>query len=257
MALKGFLASGFQKLIGASRIKGANEKYLGEFNPQTVTTASFPLAATIHDGFNFVRYTGTSNISYTSGSLFSTIPTSEAVVVLYNGATGSANTITLDTDVSVGGLVLAGGKNIMRLGQSITLIYDTTNSRWREISRAPHGVAVQDATVSASGGLDLFTENKDLLVTVSRSGSSDIVLTGMQGYYTSPINLGVRVTIQGAYDLDMTYSVTFEQFTGTVSPTSSTKFLINGDFVLTRNSTLTLIQTEAGCVEISRSTPTY
>ena len=37
MALKGFLASGFQKLIGASRIKGADDTFLGENNEQEFT----------------------------------------------------------------------------------------------------------------------------------------------------------------------------------------------------------------------------
>jgi len=256
MALKGFLASGFQKLIGASRIKGANEKYLGEFNLQTFSTTSFPLAASIHDGFNFVKYTGNAALVYPGGALFTPTPTSEAVVILYNASPGGYS-ITLDTDIATGGLVVSGGKIVLRPGDSIMMIYDTALVRWREISRTPWGVEAKSLTVSSGTGLSLLSNSKDLFVTLRRSGSTDLVLTAISGFYTIPTSIGNRLTIQGAYDLDMTYSVTFQQFTGVVGLSTFTSLLLNGDFVLTRNSTLTLIQTEAGWVEISRSTPTY
>ena len=256
MALKGFLASGFQKLIGASRIKGANEKFIGEFNQSSFTDTTFPLSADIQPGFNFCKYTGNAALSYTSGALFTPTPTTEAIVLLQNLSSGGYG-ITLNSDVSTGGLSLTGGQNIMRVGDSILLIYDTVSSRWREISRTPWGIEAKSLTINSSGGLNVQSNAKDLLVTLLRSGSSDFTLTDITGYYTIPTSIGSRLTIQGAYDLSMTYSVIFQQYTGLPSTTTFSKLLINGDFVLTRNSTLTLIQTEAGWVEVSRSNPTY
>lgn len=256
MALKGFLASGFQKLIGASRIKGANDKFLGEFNQSSFSTSTFPLVADIQPGFNFIKYTGTVQLNYTSGALFSPTPTSEAVV-LFQNLSSSGSGVTLNSNITTGGLSLTGGQDIMRAGDIILLVYDTVNTRWREITRTPWGVEAKSLVVNSSGGLNIQTNGKDVFVTVDRSGTSDLTITGVTGYYTIPTSIGTRLTISGKYNLDMSYSIIFQQYTGLTGPTTFSKLLINGDFVLTPNSTLTLIQTEAGWVEVSRSNPTY
>jgi len=91
MALKGFLASGFQKLIGASRIKGADESWLGEHNVQDVSSNTVPIAATLAPGLNIIRYTGGSDFDFTSGSspLFSTTPTHATQVIFINKSVSS------------------------------------------------------------------------------------------------------------------------------------------------------------------------
>jgi len=256
MALKGFLASGFQKLIGASRIKGANEKFLGEFNESSIAIATFPLSVTVYPGFNFIRYTGSADLNYVAGNLFSVNPTSEAVVIIQHlGSTAVSISIQDNSPV----VSLSGGDVILRSGESITLIYDTTDGVWREITRTSSGVSVTEQAVPTSGALQLFTSAKDVvsILTSPFSGSPIIaqLKVGLNPSVTGPV--GTRVTLQGKYDLDMTKPVTFEQYVGTPSTSTTALLLINGDFQLTRNSTLTLIQTGVGWAEVSRSNPTY
>ena len=257
MALKGFLASGFQKLIGASRIKGANEKFIGEFNESSIGTTAFPLPVTVYPGFNFIRYTGSANLTYTGGNLFSVTPTSEAVVIIQNLGTGG-----LGTEISIGdgGQVdLSGGEIVIRLGESVTLIYDTVNSLWREITRTSSGVCLIEESVPIIGALTLSTNARDVFAILESpfSGSAAIyeLKVGSNPLTVGPT--GTRVTLQGKYDLDMTKPVTFIQYLGTPSTSLNQRLLINGDFQLTRNSTLTLVQTGVGWVEVSRSNPTY
>jgi len=257
MALKGFLASGFQKLIGASRIKGDNEKFIGEFNESSIGTTAFPLPVTVYPGFNFIRYTGSANLTYTGGNLFSVTPTSEAVVIIQNLGTGGSGTeISIE---NTGQVNLSGGDIVIRLGESVTLIYDTINSSWREITRTSSGVCVTERSVPIIGALTLSTNAKDVFAILQSPFSGSAIISELK-VGINPLTVGptgTRVTLQGKYDLDMTKPVTFQQYVGTPSTSTNQRLLINGDFQLTRNSTLTLIQTGVGWVEVSRSNPTY
>ena len=174
MALKGFLASGFQKLIGASRIKGSNDQWVGEQNQVTVSGSTFPLSATLVNGFNFVDLTTTGNPTYTTGALFSSNPTAFTQVTLRNSS-GTNNVWSLTNVSTSGGLTLANGSvAILENGNTITLVYDTVNARWREVATTRQGKYYIDQTISATGKITLTAGSSHYFYTLN-CGSTTIL----------------------------------------------------------------------------------
>jgi hypothetical protein len=255
MALKGFLASGFQKLIGASRILGANDRYLGEHNQQSYTSG-FPITTTLNAGFNVVRMAPTTSISYSSGTLFSANPTSPTQVVLVND---SSFRITLNNVVTTGGLVINDSGMDLLIGDAITLIYDPSGGRWRDVASSNPGASTYTINLTNTAtGIALSEDGRSQLVKITTNTTSNRTLTSLALFSGGSIlPTGMEVTLHGAFDLDMTYQLTLQQFTGTVGTPSYENLLINGDFVFSRNATITLKSTDVGWLEISRSTPTY
>lgn len=255
MALKGFLASGFQKLIGASRIKGANDRFLGEHNTQNYT-GDFPITAALNDGFNVIRYTGTANRTYSTGTLFSTTPTAPTQVVLRNT---TVYKLTLSNVFVTGGALLTDDGMELFAGESVTLVYDTTSGYWRDEARSDASASLETVNVTNTNtAIVMGVTNRRQIIKITTNTSSDRTLTAL--VYSSggtALPVGMEVTIWGAPDLTLTYQLLMQQHTGTVDANSYEKFLINGDFVITRNSTITLKSTGVGWIEIGRSTPTY
>ena len=253
MALKGFLASGFQKLIGASRIKGADESWLGEHNVQIVSANTVPIVATLAPGFNIIRYTATSDFDFTSGSaaLFSSTPT-QATQVIFINQSASAKLMTFDSAVVTGGLIVHASPLVLNPGGSVTFWYDATNQRWRESARTGYDGSVFTQTFSATGGLSYTGDEAERVFIVNTTG--DYNITGCSPYgLATPA--GRKLTIVGSNSLPTSSTLTVQQHTGSLGDNS--KFYINGDFVLSPSSSITMLQTGTGWVEISRSSLSY
>lgn len=253
MALKGFLASGFQKLIGASRIKGADESWLGEHNVQDVSVSTVPIAATLAPGLNIIRYTAGVNFNFTSGSaaLFSTNPT-QATQVIFINQTTSARLMTFESAIVTGGLVVHASPLVLNPGGSVTFWYDLTSQRWREAARTGYDGSVFTQTFSGTGGLAYTGDETERVFIVNTTGNYSITGCSPYGLATPA---GRKLTIVGSNSLPTNFTLTVEQYTGALGDNS--KFYINGDFVLTPSSSITMLQTGDGWVEISRSSLSY
>lgn len=254
MALKGFLASGFQKLIGASRIKGANDQWLGEHNSRTITATTVPIPETLFPGFNIVNYTGTSNFNFTSGSsaLFSVNPTTNAQVIIRNSSTNSSR-MTFNSAAATGGLILAGDPCVLQIGDSITCYYDPVTARWRELGRSNRPQTVESRTITASGGISLLSVALDQVLILTAATTTSYALSSMVAVSGSPVQ-GTRITLVGATTLDEVTTLTLTQAT---SSASNTNFKINGDFIFTKFSSITVMWIDGGWIEISRSNLSY
>jgi len=253
MALKGFLASGFQKLIGASRIKGADESWLGEHNVQDVSSNTVPIAATLAPGLNIIRYTGGSDFDFTGGSspLFSTIPTHATQVIFINKSV-SAKKMIFETAAINGGLIVHSTPLVLLVGGSVTFWYDVTQTRWRESARTGCDISVFTQTFNATGGLNYLGDEAERVFIVNTTG--DYNITGCSPYgLATPA--GRKLTIVGSNSLPTNFTLTVQQNTGVLGDNS--KFYINGDFVLSPSSSITMLQTGDGWVEISRSSLSY
>lgn len=248
MALKGFLASGFQKLIGASRLKGANERFLGEYNAQDKSTTTFPIAETLNDGFNLIRYTNAFGATYTSGALFSSNPTTNTVVTISN--TSVSGTMLLNNFSIAGGLILSTPSVRIMPGQSITLMYDTTTARWREISRSMPLTTLTE--VSISGVITDFllqSINSEQYVTIN---SSYVGLTSLSTMTPqSDSRAPMRVTIVASMSLPEANRVVLVAATNTAS---SNVFVMNGDFELGKGYSISFYYNGTNWQELSRQT---
>lgn len=253
MALKGFLASGFQKLIGASRIKGADESWLGEHNVQDVSVDTIPIAATLAPGLNIIRYTAAANFNYTSGAaaLFASNPTQATQVIFINQST-TTKLMTFESAILNGGLLVHASPLVLNPGGSVTFWYDTTNQRWREAARTGYDGSVFTQTFNATGGLFYTGDETERVFIVNTTG--DYNITGCSPYgLATPA--GRKLIIVGSNSLPTSSVLTVEQYTGSLGANS--KFYINGDFVLSPSSSITMLQTGTGWVEISRSSLSY
>lgn len=253
MALKGFLASGFQKLIGASRIKGADESWLGEHNVQTVSSNTVPIAATLAPGFNIINYTGTSDFNFTGGAsaLFATNPT-QATQVMFRNSSPSSKLMTFESAILNGGLNLHAAPLVLNPGGSVTFWYDATTQRWREACRTGYDGAVFTQTLSATGGLQYTGDEAERIFILDRSGTSTIYVTGCSPYgLLTPV--GRKITIIGAPTLSTTYPLIVQQS----ATANNSAFLLNGDFELSKYSSITMVQSGDGWVEVSRTNLSY
>lgn len=240
MALKGFLASGFQKLIGASRIKGANEQWLGEYNKSTFTGNAAPIS-TISPvfGFNYIEWTPTSTVFIAdSNALFSVNPTTPTIVTIRNAS--STNQIICNNSGSVAGSLVGDGAIYLRYNQTITYLYDPTTSRWQEIGRSVEyrtaGWPVVGSAISAIGSR---------MQSISVSAAADQTVTTITP--AMGVQPGDLVTL---YVAGATSPITLQQDT---AGTGTNTLVMNGDYVLTKNSTISFIYDGTRWIELSRN----
>jgi len=255
MALKGFLASGFQKLIGASRIKGADDTFLGENNEQELTANTFPIALDLAPGFNIINYTLNAVFEYPDAStrLFNTNPTIPTEVTFINKSSNSSKMI-FNSAATSGGLVLHSGPFVSNVGGAITFFYDITLGRWREKCRTGLDSKVLTQTITATGGLSFTGDEAERIFILDAAAGATFNITGISPYglYTPA---GRRCTIIGSQSLSDTTLLTVKAAT-TMTGTDSDLY-INGDFVLGRGAQISLLQMGDGWIEISRTTLSY
>lgn len=240
MALKGFLASGFQKLIGASRIQGANTQWLGEYNKLSYTGNTAPIS-TVSPlfGFNYLNWTPTSTVFVASSqALFSSNPTTEAMVTIRNSSTSQA--IIFSNGGSVAGSLVGDGETYLRPSQSITYLYDVTAARWREISRSTEYMQFA-ATVSSTA----ISAGISRLQTIQISASSDQTVTNI-----SPGVGAQSGDIVNLWIVQATNPITLQQDT---AGTGSNTLVMNGDYVMTKYSTISFMYDGSRWVELSRN----
>lgn len=236
MALKGFLASGFQKLIGASRIKGANDKFLGEYNKQSTSATTFPIAITLVDGMNYLDWAPTSGLNYTGAQLFTNNPTTNTLLTIQNNAISATIQMTGATP-SVGGLRLRSPCVLNRF-DTISFIWDGTN--FVEIGRTLSGPVVRSVAQSTASIANSDVTGSD--VTLLLTASAALTVTSIQGNQSVE---GSRLTLIGS---STTKPITIQQ------DTAASPFLVlNGDCILTPFSSLTLVYCNAVWVETSRN----
>lgn len=235
MALKGFLASGFQKLIGASRIQGANNQWVGEQNRVQYASNTIPVTASLVNGFNYLEWSpSTSNVTITnSTALFSSTPTAMTQVTIKN--TGSTLLI-FNNAGTVTGSTVGLTQLILRTGEQATFVYDLGSLRWQEMTRSPGFLSRSAAVASPFAPTGVRYES----VTFSPSVNGTITQISTLVYQQD----GDKITFM---NLDGTYTVTFQQ------DPAGTNLIMNGDCTLTKYSAITFIYLNFKWVEYSRN----
>lgn len=243
MALKGFLASGFQKLIGASRIKGANDQWVGEPNVQTATVVANQITNTLLYGHNVLFYAGIADVSI-AGQLLSNTPTFSCTMSVFN--TGNKD---LRFVRGAGSGELESLTFTVKPNESATLFFNANNSRWYAVSttdpyqynKSYNITNGQTAIVLNEGRswqrLDLFAASSNVaasLTTMTGQPANDIItLYGGIGIYDSTVDIKL--------------------ISSTSSSPASNAFVLNGDFTFQRYSSITLIRDGSIWVETSRT----
>jgi len=235
MALKGYLATGFQKLIGASRIKGANDQWVGEPNRVQYTSNTTPVTASLVNGFNYLEWApATTNVTISNTTaLFSSTPTSMAEVTIRNTGT---TLLIFDNAGSVTGSCVGLTQLILRPGEQATFTYDLGTSRWQEKCRGPQQVYKLGTTVNPYAPSGYRHEIARL-----NPGSNLTIDTITTFVYQQEGDLLTFLNVSG------TNIVTFQQ-----DPTG-VKLIMNGDCQLTKYSSITFVYFELKWVELSRN----
>lgn len=235
MALKGFLASGFQKLIGASRIKGANDQWVGEPNVQAATfTGAFgqsQCSNTLVYGHNILEMTGTlSLLTDSSTPIFTNTPTFACLVTFIN------KSATATWRISTSGV--AGGGSFQEtlasvLNNSITLYYDTTSSRWREVSSKFDYIATTNLIVNnGATTIPLNTSASKIMAKITPGSSTAVAdIVSVDLGFTSVT--GNTLYIYGTSMSDALITLKESVVTGNL--------LINGDYSLSNNGMISLV----------------
>lgn len=238
MALKGFLASGFQKLIGAARIKGANNQWVGEFNKLTYTGTTVPISAvTPVEGFNFLDWSPTSTALVSNSlSLFSTPPSGDAMLVIRNNGTQYIN---ISNNGSVAGGCIGPSILAIRPKETATYIYEASASRWRELSRAAQYSSIG---TTPSGGV----------ITAAAVRTQTLLLNPAGDLTVTQISPG-----QGVQAGDLVYLCNTTSFVVTleqnIAGTASNVLIMNGDYAMTKNSAIGFVYTGTNWVELYRN----
>jgi len=234
MALKGYLASGFQKLIGASRLKGANDQWVGEQNRVQYAIDTVPITASLVNGFNYLEWTPTSNISINNTTaLFSSTPTAMTQVTIKNV---SSNFITISNAGSVTGSASGLTKLVLRQGEQATFVYDLGSARWQEMTRGPQQVYISGTAVNPYAPTGYRHEIASL------NPGSDVTIDTINTFVYQQD--GDMITFLNNSSSNI---VTFQQ-----DPTG-TKLIMNGDCTLTKYSSITFIYYQFKWVELSRN----
>ena len=240
MALKGFLASGFQKLIGASRIKGANDQWLGEYNRQTITGTSFPLSVTPTFGSNLIDWEPTTGITYNGQQFLSVNPTSAVVLTIRNNSSTPGLTIDMtNISLATGGLRL-NTRVLLFKNDSITFVYNTVTNYFEEVSRsvrAPESkvVTVTGATISQS---DIGYAN-----VIALSAAASVTVTSIDKGYNS---YGQLLTFYG--------NIGTSPITLTQDLTSPYTLIMNGDYTITQYASIQfVVLNDTTLLEVSRN----
>ena len=240
MALKGFLASGFQKLIGASRIQGANTQWLGEYNKLSYTSNTAPIS-TVSPlfGFNYLNWTPTATVFIAdTQALFSSNPTTEAIVTIRNSSAGQS--IIFGNSGSVAGSLVGDGQTYLRPAQSITYLYDVAAARWRQISFSTQyrvfGASVASTQIQAGVGR---------IQSITISATADQTVTSIAP--SSGADTGDIVYLFAA---SATNPITLQQDT---TGAGSNTLIMNGDYVMTKYSVIGFMYDGSRWIEISRN----
>lgn len=256
MALKGFLASGFQKLIGASRIKGANEQWLGEPNVQTLTVSSGQITNTLNYGNNV--FVTSSPQALSSAALVSTLPSFDCYITVVNTSTNTFNAVTLTTNAtpSAGG-VYVESTHYIRPYQSITLFYNSSTQLFYVVE-APYDRLTVDTLAISNGAtsiqLDQYSNNQFLVLNLTPGIVANIatIVPLATSFTAAPIELKITAVNFNASETEVS-------FIQDVNNTTTNGLLLNGDFKLNRFGVLNLVydKTISKWIEISRSTSSY
>lgn len=256
MALKGFLASGFQKLIGASRIKGANEQWLGEPNVQTLTVSSGQITNTLNFGNNV--FVTSSPQALSSAALVSALPSFDCYITVVNTSTNTFNAITLNpnTTPSAGGVYVESAHYI-RPYQSITLFYNSSTQLFY-VFEAPHDRLTIDTLAISNGDtsiqLDQYSNNQFLVLNLTPGIVANIatIVPLATSFTAAPIELKITA-------INVNSSETEVLFVQDVNNSTSNGLLLNGDYKMNRFGVLHLIynKTNSRWFEVSRTTSSY
>jgi len=256
MALKGFLASGFQKLIGASRIKGANEQWLGEPNVQTLTVSSGQITNTLNYGNNV--FVTSSPQALSSTALVSTLPSFDCYITVVNTSTNTFNAITLNPNAtpSAGGVYVESAYYI-RPYQSITLFYNSSTQLFYVVE-APYDRLTLDTLAISNGAtniqLDQYSNNQYLSLNLTPGIVANIatIVPLATSFTAAPIELKITAVNFNASETEVS-------FIQDVNYSTTNGLLLNGDFKLNRFGVLNLVYDKiiSRWIEISRSTGSY
>lgn len=235
MALKGFLASGFQKLIGASRIKGANNQWVGEVNRVQYSSNTVPCTATLVSGFNYLEWSpSTSNVTISNTTaLFSSTPTDMSRVTIKNTGT---TLLIFDNNGSVTGSTKGIYQLVLRPGEQATFTYDLGSLRWEEMTRSSATSVALKTVVSPY--VPVGVRNEVVYFNPGSNGTiSQISLLVAQ-------QEGDMITFT---NLSSNFTVTFQQ------DPAGTNLIMNGDCVLTKFSVIRFMYLNFQWVEIGRN----
>lgn len=243
MALKGFLASGFQQLIGASRLKGANTQWIGEPNRQALSSASNQITNTLNFGDNVLNYVGSGLVLASGIRLFPTNPTFSCRVTIVNNGTG--NIILNGNSVISGGLVAKDTIYVLPK-QSVILFYDLSDDRIY-VESYP-GPQTTSQVITVTNGLTT--------IALTTAGMQQVayVLPG-PGAVTANIT---RLTLTDAIDGQFLTLVGLTIGSNSISLIQDTTlslnqgFQINGDFTFGNYSAITLVRAGTNWYEINR-----
>jgi hypothetical protein len=243
MALKGFLASGFQKLIGASRIKGANNQWVGEPNVQGLTLVSNQITNTLFFGHNVLLHSGISD-SNVSGQLLASTPTFDCSMTVINQGNKDLRFVR-----GAGSGQLDSVTFTIKPLESATLFYSSGIARWYTTGTTDPYQYITSYNITNGQTAIVINEGKswqrlDIFAAGSNVAAS---LTTMTGQASNNI-----ITLYGGIGIwDSTVDL---KLIASTSPTPATNaFVLNGDFSFQRYSSITLTRDGSVWVETSRT----
>jgi hypothetical protein len=244
MALKGFLASGFQKLIGASRIKGANDQWLGEPNAQTFSSASNQITNTLVYGHNVLNFGGGSTVNLAATSLFATTPTfSVLVTVIHVGTTGVIN---FSQSATSGGMQSPSRQ--LKPYESVTLFYDVSGARWyvtEFTDQAPFRASLVITNGQTTIALNSFKTTQ--IASLQPVANASAALTTMTGFNQFDV-----VTLFGSTSGTWDANTNVRLIADTSASPAADTFILNGDFQFNKYSSITLMY-DFRWIELSRN----
>jgi hypothetical protein len=244
MALKGFLASGFQKLIGASRIKGANDQWLGEPNAQTFSSASNQITNTLVFGQNVLNFGGGSTIDISASSMFASTPTFSVIVtIVHVGTTGALRFVTSATS---GGLQSPSLE--LKPYESVTMFYDISGARWYVTSFTDQSPLRQSATITnGQTTIALPAYKTTQILNLQPAANASAAITKITGFTANNI-----VTLYGSTSGTWDANTNVRLIADTSASPAQDTFILNGDFQFNKYSSITLMY-EFRWIELSRN----
>lgn len=244
MALKGFLASGFQKLIGASRIKGANDQWLGEPNTQNFSSASNQITNTLVYGQNVLSFGGGSTIDISASSVFAVTPTFPVLVtIIHVGTTGA---LRFSTSATTGGLQSPSFQ--VKPYESVTLFYDVSGARWYVTNFTDQAPLRQSATITnGQTAIALPAYKTTQIIELQPAANASAALTTMTGFTANDV-----VTLFGSTSGSWDAGTNVRLIADTSASPAQNTFILNGDFQFNRYSSITLMW-DFRWIELSRN----
>lgn len=244
MALKGFLASGFQKLIGASRIKGANDQWLGEPNTQNFSSASNQITNTLVYGQNVLSFGGGATVDISASSMFAVTPTFPVLVtIIHVGTTGS---LRFSTSATSGGLQSPGFQ--VKPYESVTLFYDVSGARWYVTNFTDQAPLRQFTTITnGQTAIALPAYKTTQIIDLQPQANASAALTTMTGFTANDV-----VTLFGSSSGSWDAGTNVRLIADTSAAPAQNTFILNGDFQFNKYSSITLMW-DFRWIELSRN----